>query len=121
MSYLEQRARVDQPQSLPGVQDGSKKGYTSRYLTAVQAATNTVSTWLQKDNALDSGLPSPVAAAARQLHDERPLRKTTEVAPPHSPLPLLQQSIVHTSRKSPCLGGCPPRVCCAMRLRAPLL
>ena len=71
---------ADQLQSLPGVQDGSKKGYTSRYLTAVQAATNTVSSWLQKDNLLDSGIPSPVAAAAQQLHDERPLRKTTEVA-----------------------------------------
>ena len=67
------------------MQDGSKKGYTSRYLTAVQAATNTVSSWLQKDNPLDSGVPSPVAAAAQQLHDERPLRKTTEVPPPLPP------------------------------------
>ncbi len=68
------------------MQDGSKKGYTSRYLTAVQAATNTVSSWLQKDNPLDSGVPSPVAVAAQQLHDERPLRKTTEVAPLRFPL-----------------------------------
>lgn len=80
-SCPESRTRVVSPQNLSGVQDGSKKGYTSRYLTAVQAATNTVSSWLQKDNPLDSGVPSPVAAAAQQLHDERPLRKTTEVAP----------------------------------------
>ena len=61
-----------------GMQEGSKKGYTSRYLTAVQAATNTVSTWLQKDETLDS-IPSQVESAAVQLHDERPARKTTEV------------------------------------------
>lgn len=68
-------------------QDGSKKGYTTRYLSAVQAATNTVSSWLQKGDSLDAdgseGVPSPVAAAAAQLRDEqqRPIRKTTEVRP----------------------------------------
>ena len=67
------------------MQDGSKKQCTSRYLTAVQAATNTVSSWLQKDeDLLDSGVPSTVAAAAEQLHDERPIRKTTEVSLVHN-------------------------------------
>ena len=60
------------------MQEGSKKGYTSHYLTAVQGATNTVSTWLQKDETLDS-IPSQVEAAAVQLHDEGPARKNTEV------------------------------------------
>ncbi|CAL5227508.1 g10493 [Coccomyxa viridis] len=53
--------------------------------TLSEAATNTVSSWLQKDNLLDSGIPSPVAAAAQQLHDERPLRKTTEDLRPLTP------------------------------------
>ena len=60
------------------MQEGSKKGYTSSYLTAVHAATNTVSTWLQKDETLDS-IPSQVEAAAVQLRVERPACKITEV------------------------------------------
>ena len=63
------------------MQEGSKKGYTSRYLTAVHAASNTVSTWLQKDETLDS-IPSQVEPAAVQLHDDRPACKTTEVGCP---------------------------------------
>ena len=71
------------------MQDGSKKECTSRYLTAVQAATNTVSSWLQKDeDLLDSGVPSNVAAAAEQLHDERPIRKTNEVTLVHDSFPV---------------------------------
>ena len=66
------------------MQSVSRKSDTSRYLNAVQAATNTVSSWLQKGNPLaDSmqSIPSPVAAAAVQLHDERPIRNTAEVRP----------------------------------------
>ena len=48
------------------------RGYTSRYLSAVQAATNTVSTWLQR-GASDE-VSSPVAAAAEQLRDEHPFK-----------------------------------------------
>ncbi len=46
------------------------RGYTSRYLSAVQAATNTVSTWLQRGGSGE--VPSPLlAAATEQLRDEQ--------------------------------------------------
>ena len=58
------------------MQEGSKKGYTSRYLTAVHAATNTVSTWLQKDETLDS-IPSQV--------EQLPCSCTTSAPPARPP------------------------------------
>ncbi len=48
------------------------RGYTSRYLSAVQAATNTVSTWLQGGGTDE--VSSPIAAAAEQLRDEHPFK-----------------------------------------------
>ncbi|KAK9918884.1 hypothetical protein WJX75_007810 [Coccomyxa subellipsoidea] len=60
------------------------RGYTSRYLSAVQAATNTVSTWLQR-GASDE-VSSPVAAAAEQLRDEHPFKSApSEAMPPATP------------------------------------
>lgn len=56
------------------MQATTPRGYTSRYLSAVQAATNTVSTWLQGSGGDE--IPSPVAAAAEQLLDERPFKNS---------------------------------------------
>lgn len=58
------------------------KAYTSRYLSAVQAATNTVSSWLMNGGNSDE-VPSPVAAAAEQLRDEdmcQPKREVREIS-----------------------------------------
>ena len=82
------------------MQSVSRKSDTSRYLHAVQAATNTVSSWLQKGNPLaDSmhSIPSPVAAAAVQLHDERPIRNTAEVRP-SSVQELLDARLIEQAR-----------------------
>ncbi len=51
------------------MQPPAARAYTSRYLSAVQAATNTVSSWLMNGGNADE-VPSPVAAAAEQLRDE---------------------------------------------------
>lgn len=44
------------------------RGYTSRYLSAVAAATNTVSSWLQ--GSAGEEVSPCIAAAAEQLRDE---------------------------------------------------
>jgi hypothetical protein len=58
---------------------------TCSKIASMQAVNNAVSTWLQKDETLDS---IPSQAAAVQLHDERPARKTTEVTCPVHPVAL---------------------------------
>ncbi|EIE19526.1 hypothetical protein COCSUDRAFT_67679 [Coccomyxa subellipsoidea C-169] len=60
------------------------RGYTSRYLSAVQAATNTVSTWLQGGGTDE--VSSPIAAAAEQLRDEHPFKSGhSQAMPPATP------------------------------------
>ncbi|EIE23845.1 hypothetical protein COCSUDRAFT_47030 [Coccomyxa subellipsoidea C-169] len=61
----------------PSRKAATPRGYTSRYLSAVHAATNTVSTWLQRGGSGE--VPSPVAAAAEQL------RTHSEAMPPATP------------------------------------
>lgn len=51
------------------MQATTPRGYTSRYLSAVQAATNTVSTWLQRGGSGEVSSPL-LAAATEQLRDE---------------------------------------------------
>ncbi|CAL8462625.1 g2158 [Coccomyxa elongata] len=60
---------IAMPDSPSKAEATTPRGYTSRYLSAVQAATNTVSTWLQRGGSGEVSSPL-LAAATEQLRDE---------------------------------------------------
>ncbi|BDA46495.1 hypothetical protein COCOBI_08-5880 [Coccomyxa sp. Obi] len=77
---------IAMPDSPSKAEATTPRGYTSRYLSAVQAATNTVSTWLQRGGSEEVSSPL-LAAATEQLRDEHSFKSNpcSEAMPPATP------------------------------------